>query len=170
MYQLDPQLQSWLTQFQSALQHEKNNFLINELLIHLFEKLILLQKSALKELYPLHAMRATTKMEIYRRLNYVRDFIDSSYSENIELKDCAKVALMSPEYLLRQFKVVFGITPYQYTMQKRLTAASLLIAKEEISITQICKQVGYVDIASFSKLFKKTYGITPSQYSKQLVN
>ena len=77
---------------------------INELLFFLLEALMLNNDEAIKAINNIDATRHVTRQEIYRRLNDVKDYIDSCFNEDITLNDLSKIALMSPFHLLRQFK------------------------------------------------------------------
>lgn len=149
---------------------EANKGLIDEAFINLFAELLVLQKQSLVEANRLKPVKFTTKIEIYRRLSYVRDYLESSYKEPITLHDCSRIALMSPEYLLRQFKSLYGITPHQYLINRRIDAAAKLLTRESLPVAEVCRLVGYDDIASFSKLFKKKISTNPSIYAKIIHN
>ena len=101
---------------------------------------------------------------MYRRLNEVKDYIDSCFNEDITLDDLSKIALMSPFHLLRQFKKNYHITPHQYLINRRLDRAKNSILYSNASLTDICFMIGFRDISSFSKLFKRRFGLSPQQY------
>ena len=140
---------------------------INEILYFLLEALILNNSETAKEIDEINAMKASTKQEIYRRLNAVKDHIDSCFNEEITLNDLSKIALMSPFHLLRQFKKNYRITPHQYIMKQRLEQSKKIILNSEHSITDICFMIGFKDISSYSKLFKKSYGLSPTQFRNE---
>ncbi len=73
----------------------------------------------------------------------------------------ADVACLNLFYFLREFKKAFGVTPYKFLQTIRLQRARTLLAFSDMSVTEVCHEVGFFDVASFSKLFKKTFLITP---------
>lgn len=124
---------------------------------------LLFQQSQLKkEIKKIKAVKFSTQIEIYKRLTYAKDFIHSCYMKEIGLNDLATVACMNSAHFLREFKKYFGLTPYQYIMRQRLHAAKNLLQTTSCSINEICFEVGYSDITSFSKLFKKYFSVTPA--------
>ena len=98
------------------------------------------------------------------RLENARYYIDVAYHDRITLEGLSKIALLNPRYFLKVFKNSYNITPHQYLTKKRLEEAKLLLEKN-YKVTEVCKKVGYEDLASFSKLFKKSTGICPRAYS-----
>ena len=137
---------------------------ITEVYYSLLENLFLQQTKLKHEIRKIKAVKYSTQVELYKRLNYARDFIHSCYMKEISLNDIASVACLNTAYFLREFKKYFGLTPHQYTMQRRLNAARHLLKTTSKSIAEICFEVGYSDVTSFSKLFKKTFSLTPAAY------
>ncbi|MEO7982485.1 MAG: AraC family transcriptional regulator [Bacteroidota bacterium] len=156
------QLKSYSMQFHSSLLQ------IDELYYLLIERLYMREIETLKEIENVNAIRSVTRLELYKRLSMVKDFIDSSFNENIGLEDMAAVALMNNCYLLRQFKKYYKITPGQYLIKKRmLDAKRRLDDRKDLSISDVCMKVGYDDVSSFSKLFKKHFSYSPENYLKK---
>lgn len=140
-----------------------------ELYYELAFQLLLLQKSMNKEINKVDACKYATRKELYKRLHYAKDFIDSCYNCDITLDELAKVSMLNAAYFLREFKKLFLITPYQYLIQTRLREASHILATKNIQIAEVCSSIGYEDVCSFTKLFKNYFGITPEQYKKSFV-
>ena len=116
---------------------------INELLYFLLEALMLNNSTAIGEMNNIEAIKFSTRKEIYRRLNEVKDYIDSCYNEDITLHDLAGIALMSPFHLLRQFKKNYRITPHEYIMKQRVEHSKKIMVETENSLTDICFMIGY---------------------------
>jgi AraC family transcriptional regulator len=143
---------------------ENNTDAINETLYFLLEALLLSDAALLSEIKEINAAKLSTKKEMYRRLNEVRDYIDSCFNEDITLEALSKIALMSPFHLLRQFRKNYHITPHQYLINRRLERAKASIMHSNASLTDICFMTGFRDTSSFSKLFKRRFGLSPQQY------
>lgn len=143
---------------------------LNEKLHFLLEQMCRLQLNTLKEANNFKASRQSTRMELYRRLNQVKDFLYSNYNKQINLNDLAKISCLSPHHLLRKFKVQFGITPHQYLIKKRMEAARENLVRTDKSISEICFASGYEDLSSFSRLFKQQYNSTPEAFRKKNFN
>lgn len=100
------------------------------------------------------------------RLSTVIHYIEERYAENISLKDLALQCYLCPSYFIREFKKKYNVSPYQYLISKRLLKAEELVRSHELTLKEICSQVGYEDISSFSKLFKRRFGMSPDSYRK----
>ena len=102
--------------------------------------------------------------EIYQRIVIAKVFIDENYHESIDLEQISKKAYLSRFHFHRLFTRIYRKTPHQYLTQKRLEAAKTLLAKEGISITDVCNQIGFESLGSFSSLFRKESGYSPQYY------
>jgi len=137
---------------------------IKELYYLLLEKMLLLQAGVNEEIKTIQAARPATQAELYKRLYYAKDFIDSGYMNALSLEQLSAVACLNSAYLLRQFKKYFSITPYQYIIKKRMAAAKHLLETSAMPITDVCFAVGYEDVTSFSRLFRQNFKLTPEKY------
>lgn len=109
----------------------------------------------------LPAARASTREELWRRVNRARDFLHANLGSTIRLSEVAAAACLSPFHLLRTFQSAFRQTPHQYLNQCRLERAKFLLEKTRISVTAICLDCGFTSLGSFSALFKKCCGMSP---------
>lgn len=137
-----------------------------EALRRLLYNLITVNLGVRAEINSVKAAKQSTRAEVYKRLNYARDFMESSYSESISVENIASVACMNTEYFIRQFRNQFGITPVQFLIAKRMKAAGEVMKKGNVTVSEVCRRVGYTDLSSFGKLFKRYYGIGPDAYLK----
>jgi AraC-like DNA-binding protein len=106
------------------------------------------------------------KIYLYRRLVQAKLFIDSHYSDNIDLDNIADEAYFSKFHFIRKFKNIYRKTPYQYLIFVRIEKAMELL-KTGIPVSEVCYAVGFESLGSFSGLFKRIVGTTPSTYSIQ---
>lgn len=95
--------------------------------------------------------------------------IERRYAHKISLKEFAQQYFISPNYLSHLFKQEKGQSFIHFLIQKRLDAAIELL-KEDISLYDVGKLVGYEDYAHFSKLFKKHLGQSPLEYKQRFDN
>jgi len=102
--------------------------------------------------------------DIYQRIASAKIFIDENYYSSIDLDQIAKQAFMSRFHFHRLFTRIYKKTPHQYLTQVRLDAAKVLLAKEGISITDVCNMIGFESLGSFSSLFSKQSGYSPQYY------
>ena len=93
----------------------------------------------------------------------IRRFIGSEYRSNISLSRIAARYGYSEDYTIRLFKSEYGITPYQYLIQKRLQEAEHLLLTTATSVEEISRTVGYNDFSTFYRDFRKRFGMSPSE-------
>ena len=75
---------------------------------------------------------------------------------------------MSPFHFIRQFEAIFGVTPHQFRIRARLDAAKELLALGQHSVTDVCMEVGFSSLGSFSTLFARRTGEAPSAYRRRM--
>ena len=114
------------------------------------------------------AKKSSTRVEIYRRLLRGKDYMDSFSGGQIHLEEVANEACLSPYHFHRLFREVFRETPNQYLQRKRLANARRLLEGGEHSITNVCLEVGFESITSFSGLFRRNFGCSPRQYRSRV--
>jgi AraC family transcriptional regulator len=110
------------------------------------------------------AKKPSTRVELYRRLLRGKDYMDSFFGDPLRLAEVANQACLSPYHFHRLFREVFRETPNQYLQRKRLAKAQRLLERSEQSVTDICLEVGFESISSFSALFRRTFGYPPREY------
>jgi AraC-like DNA-binding protein len=101
---------------------------------------------------------------IYQRVVSAKMFMDDNFQEAIGLEQISRQAYLSRFHFHRIFTRVYRKTPHQYLTEKRLKRAKALLAKEGITISEVCNSVGFESIGSFSTLFKKMNGYAPQYY------
>lgn len=74
---------------------------------------------------------------------------------------------MSQFHFIRQFTALFGTTPHQFRIQARIYRAKLLLALGEDPVTDICMDVGFSSLGSFSHLFATRVGVPPTAYRRR---
>ena len=90
-------------------------------------------------------------------------FMEKYYGDKIELDKLAAAAFMSRFHYVRIFQQIYGVTPRQYLRDLRIAKARELL-KEAHSVTQVCYDVGYESLPTFSKVFKRGTGYSPKAY------
>jgi AraC-like DNA-binding protein len=102
------------------------------------------------------------------RLCRARDLIRDCYTEPVTLADCAAEAGLSPWHLLRSFRVVFGETPKEFHTRLRLERAKHLLTVTNRSVTDVCLDVGFTSLGTFSTLFRQRVGCSPKEFRRQV--
>jgi len=139
---------------------------LEEKLRELLASMLSSQRSLKREIGNLPAVRASTREELWRRVNRARDYLHAHLSAPISLSDVAGAACLSPFHLLRVFQAVFHQTPHQYLNDCRLDRAKFLLEKTRIPVTAICLECGFTSLGSFSALFHKRCGMSPREWRK----
>jgi len=103
-------------------------------------------------------------LEDLRRLRRARDRMDRDYALPLDVAALARAALMSPAHFSRQFRAAYGETPYSYLMTRRIERAKALLRRGDMSVTEVCFEVGCTSLGSFSSRFTELVGETPSAY------
>jgi AraC-like DNA-binding protein len=102
--------------------------------------------------------------QLNRRMLRARDAIDRSYAQALDISSLAGVAHVSEAHFIRTFKATFGETPHRYLQLRRVERAMFKLVETERSITDICFDVGFTSLGTFSRTFHDIVGCTPSQY------
>jgi AraC-like DNA-binding protein len=100
-------------------------------------------------------------------LRRVRDRIDREYAQPLDVEALARGAHMSAGHLSRQFRLAFGESPYSYLMTRRIERAMALLRRGDLSVTDVCFEVGCSSLGTFSTRFTELVGIPPSNYQRQ---
>ena len=101
--------------------------------------------------------------EVYQRIAAAKIYIDENFHSAIDLKAVSRQAFLSRFHFHRLFRKIYRRTPHQYITQKRIDKAKELLATNK-SVTDVCTEVGFESIGSFSSLFKKEIGFAPTYY------
>ena len=102
-----------------------------------------------------------------RAMLRVRDHIDRSYDEPLDVADLARLVPVSPDHLIRTFRAVFGETPHRYLQRRRVERAMFLLRTGDRSVTDICMDVGFSSLGTFSRVFRDIVGESPSVYRRR---
>jgi AraC-like DNA-binding protein len=101
------------------------------------------------------------------RLREVRDRIDRDYVQPLDVEALARGVHLSAGHLSREFKRVYGESPYSYLMTRRIERAKALLDRGDLSVTEVCFAVGCSSLGTFSTRFSELVGMPPSVYRRQ---
>jgi len=116
----------------------------------------------------IHFILMLLRHEGFRRLCCARDLLLEEREDSLSIQDLAHEVGISPYHLIRQFEAVFGLTPHQFRLASRLDLAKHLLAAGRHSVTEVCMEVGFSSLGSFSTLFTARVGETPSAYRRRM--
>ena len=100
------------------------------------------------------------------RLRRVRDRIDREYAQPLDVEALARGAHMSTGHFSREFKRAYGESPYSYLMTRRIERAMALLRRGDLSVTEVCFEVGCSSLGTFSTRFAELVGVPPTAYRR----
>jgi transcriptional regulator GlxA family with amidase domain len=100
-------------------------------------------------------------------LRRVRDRMDREYAQPLDVEALARGVNMSAGHLSRQFKLAYGESPYSYLMTRRIERAMALLRRGDLSVTEVCFEVGCSSLGTFSTRFTELVGVPPSTYKRE---
>ena len=131
----------------------------------LSQQLVMLYKEITAAISRVPATKASTRQELFRRLQLAKEYMHGCADESVSLKNVAREACLSPYHLHRAFTRVFRQTPHGYLTALRLQRAYAFL-KSGRTVTEACVEVGFSSPSSFSRLFSGHYGFPPSSVHK----
>jgi AraC-like DNA-binding protein len=105
--------------------------------------------------------------DLHERLCRARRYIDECYDLPLDLTEISKQACLSRYHFLRLFRDTFATTPHQYLIRRRIEKAKELLRSRGLSVTEVCFEVGFQSLGSFSSLFRRCVGHAPINYRKR---
>jgi AraC-like DNA-binding protein len=102
--------------------------------------------------------------ELNRRMLRARDAMDRTYAQGLDIPSLARVASVSDAHFIRTFRATFGETPHRYLQRRRVERAMFLLRETDRNITDICLDVGFGSLGTFSRTFRDIVGVNPTDY------
>jgi AraC-like DNA-binding protein len=97
-----------------------------------------------------------------------RDTIDRRYAEPLDIPALARIAAVSEAHFIRTFRATFGETPHRYLQRRRIERAMALLRDTDVPVTDVCLQVGFGSLGTFSRTFQSLVGQSPSAYRRRV--
>lgn len=113
-------------------------------------------------------MRIDTKNSYLVSINKAIAFIESNWTIDIQLKDIAAQASISPYHFHRVFKSLTGDTTKEFLTRLRLEKAALKLKHSQNDIGQIAFDCGYQNHETFTRAFKDYFGLSPLEYRNSI--
>jgi AraC-like DNA-binding protein len=101
-----------------------------------------------------------------RRLLRARDAMDRSYDQPLDIAALARIAGVSEAHFIRTFRAAFGETPHRYLQRRRVERSMFLLRETDRSITDICLDVGFNSLGTYSRTFREIVGQSPLAYRR----
>jgi len=112
-------------------------------------------------------MSGTPNLDDLARLRRVRDRMDREYERPLDVEALARDAHMSAGHFSRRFRAAYGESPYSYLMTRRIERAMALLRRGDLSVTEVCFEVGCASLGTFSTRFTELVGMPPSTYRRR---
>jgi AraC-like DNA-binding protein len=100
-------------------------------------------------------------------LRCAKDLIDREYDRPLDVGQVAAAAHMSEAHFARAFRREFGEPPGAYLMTRRIERAKTLLRTTGKPVTEICLDVGFRSLGSFSARFTEVVGMAPTAYRRE---
>ena len=97
----------------------------------------------------------------------VRDAMDHTFVEPLDLTALARIAHVSERHLIRAFRATFGETPHRYLQRRRVERAMYLLRETDRSVTDVCLNVGFSSLGTFSRTFADIVGESPTAHRRR---
>lgn len=118
-----------------------------------------------------HLLIAETSEKLNVECLKIKNYIDSNFSQDINLDFLANMTYMNKFHLVHLFTKQMGISPINYLIKKRIDESKNLLLTTNYTIKDITSIVGFSNSSYFSQMFKKVTGISPRVYrNNALVN
>jgi AraC-like DNA-binding protein len=102
--------------------------------------------------------------ESNRRMLRARDAMDLHFAEPLDIPALAKIAYVSEAHFIRTFRATFGETPHRYLQRRRVERAMFMLRETDLSVSEICLEVGFTSLGTFSRTFRDIVGEPPTTY------
>lgn len=99
-----------------------------------------------------------------RRMLRARDAMDRAYAQPLDVPALAAIAHVSEAHFIRVFRATYGETPHRYLQRRRVERAMFLLRDTQRPVTDICLEVGFSSLGTFSRTFTSIVGVPPSAY------
>ncbi|HEY1176531.1 MAG TPA: AraC family transcriptional regulator [Phytomonospora sp.] len=109
-----------------------------------------------------------TEEDVNRRMLRARDAMDRAYAEPLDVPSLARIAHVSEAHFNRTFRATFGETPHRYLQRRRVERAMYMLRQTGKSVTDICFEVGFASLGTFSRTFTAIVGRSPRAYRKEV--
>lgn len=146
-----------------ALQGLDNESWYEEQLHFLLERMQLHRSQVQERVDSLRLARASTRHEVFRRIGYATDFMQTHYARSIDLDEIAKVACLSKYHFLRLFALVHGMTPFSYLQRKRARVALRLLRTTAFTVAEVACSVGFGQRTTVLRQIRRWTGLRPLQ-------
>ena len=102
-----------------------------------------------------------------RRMLRARDAMDRTFAKPLCILRLARIAEVSQAHFIRTFRATFGETPHRYLQRRRVERAMFLLRSTDRSVTDICFDVGFNSLGTFSRTFQAIVAESPTAFRQR---
>lgn len=111
-------------------------------------------------------MRESTLRSHHESVERVIEVMRNQMDQPMTLQQMAKIGFASPYHFNRTFRQVTGVPPFQFLYALRLEAAKRLLTQTQKKVIDICYEVGYNSVGTFTRRFADVLGVSPTRLRK----
>jgi AraC family transcriptional regulator len=130
---------------------EQVSFLLRRLLTH--------EISLARAVGNMTHMKSWKRRETFARLARVTDLIHSCYDRTLSIDELAEAAHWSRFHMMREFKAVHGISPYEYLQRRRTQMAARLLCSTDLSVAEIAERTGFHERSTLVRRLRRSRGL-----------
>jgi AraC-like DNA-binding protein len=104
-----------------------------------------------------------------RRMLRARDAMDRGFARPLDVPALARIAHVSEAHFIREFRATFAETPHRYLQRRRVERAAFVLRETDRSVSEICLDVGFASLGTFSRTFRAILGESPTAYRQRAV-
>jgi len=90
--------------------------------------------------------------------------MDRAFARQLDIPALARIACVSEAHFIRTFRATYGETPHRYLQRRRVERSMFLLRETDRSVTDICFDVGFTSLGTFSRTFRQIVGESPTVY------
>jgi AraC-like DNA-binding protein len=139
----------------AAFEGGREPLAIDSLIVRLAEGLLDADPSCTQVPNPRHLDVAT--------LQRAREFLDAEATRVVRSAELEAMTGLTRYDLARQFRLIYGTSPYRYLLMRRLMRGREQIARGQ-PLSAVAVDIGFADQAHFTRMFKAAFGLTPARY------
>jgi AraC-like DNA-binding protein len=111
--------------------------------------------------------RSVSVEECNRRMLRARDLMDRTFAKPLCIRRLARIAEVSDAHFIRTFRATFGEAPHRYLQRRRVERAMFLLRTTDLSVTDVCFDIGFSSLGTFSRTFHDIVGETPTAFRQR---
>jgi len=161
--EMAPRFERYFLDIQEELNQRQRNF-ENVILLRLIELHLLLNRL---EYLSLSDAAYRKEAALSGRIGEILNFIETNLHKDLSVETIAAHFHYSPSHLNRLIRRATGKPPSEYLRERRIARASRLLARTDLSITEIASTVGIANVAYFSRIFRSSTGTTPREFRRR---